>query len=123
MAPTCHPFVVTALGLLAVSVLIDPQAWLDWVDFLQASAAGSSGLVYLSPFAVSFPLVPGSRWPGGGRGGRPDGPGVAGARLDGARKPGRRLHPSPCSPDPQDPRAGRIVLDDGSRSSISTAVV
>ena len=50
-------FVVTALGLLAVSVLIDPQAWWDWVDFLQASAADSSGLVYLSPFAVSFPLV------------------------------------------------------------------
>jgi hypothetical protein len=40
-----------------ISVLLSPQAWLDWVDFLRASAGDSSGLVYLSPFAVPFPLV------------------------------------------------------------------
>jgi len=50
-------FSATALVLLTVSVLISPQAWLDWLDFLQASAGDSSGLVYLSPFAVPFPLV------------------------------------------------------------------
>lgn len=50
-------FVVTALALLTVSVLISPQAWLDWVDFLRTSAGDSSGLIYLSPFAIPFPLV------------------------------------------------------------------
>ena len=50
-------FVVTALALLTVSVLISPQAWLDWLDFLRTSAGDSSGLIYLSPFAIPIPLV------------------------------------------------------------------
>jgi hypothetical protein len=50
-------FAASALALLMISVLLSPQAWLDWVDFLRASAGDSSGLVYLSPFAVPFPLV------------------------------------------------------------------
>ncbi len=50
-------FVVTALALLTVSVLISPQAWLDWVDFLRTSAGDSSGLIYLSPVAIPFPLA------------------------------------------------------------------
>ena len=50
-------FVVTALALLTVSVLISPQAWLDWLDFLRTSAGDSSGLIYLSPFAIPFPLA------------------------------------------------------------------
>ena len=32
-------------------------AWLDWVDFLRTSAGDSSGLVYLSPVAIPFPLA------------------------------------------------------------------
>ncbi len=50
-------FLVTALALLTVSVLISPQAWLDWVDFLRTSAGDSSGLIYLTPFAIPFPLA------------------------------------------------------------------
>ncbi len=50
-------FGVTALALLTVSVLISPQAWLDWLDFLRTSAGDSSGLIYLSPMAIPFPLV------------------------------------------------------------------
>jgi hypothetical protein len=50
-------FAATALALLTVSVLISPQAWLDWVDFLRTSAGDSSGLIYLSPVAIPFPLV------------------------------------------------------------------
>ena len=50
-------FVVTALALLTVSVLISPQAWLDWLDFLRTSAGDSSGLIYLSPVAIPFPLA------------------------------------------------------------------
>jgi hypothetical protein len=50
-------FVLTALALLTVSVLISPEAWLDWVDFLRTSAGDSSGLIYLSPVAIAFPLA------------------------------------------------------------------
>ena len=101
-------FVVTALALLTVSVLISPQAWLDWVDFLRTSAGDSSGLIYLSPFAIPFPLaVRLPAGPRGGRGGRPDGPAVAGAGVDGAREPGRRVgHLRHAGGDPPAPRAG-----------------
>ena len=50
-------FVVTALALLTVSVLISPQAWLEWLDFLRTSAGDSSGLIYLTPVAIPFPLA------------------------------------------------------------------
>ena len=50
-------FVVTAVLLLAVSVLISPGEWSSWLDFLRDSAGDSSGLVYLSPVAIPFPLV------------------------------------------------------------------
>jgi hypothetical protein len=50
-------FAATALALLAVSVLVSPGEWAAWVDFLRDSAGDSSGKVYLSPVAVTFPLL------------------------------------------------------------------
>jgi hypothetical protein len=50
-------FVATGLALLTVSVIVSPGEWAAWVDFLRDSAGDSSGKVYLSPFAVTFPLV------------------------------------------------------------------
>jgi Glycosyltransferase family 87 len=50
-------FVATALALLSVSVLVSPGEWLSWLDFLRASAGSSSGVVYLTPMALPFPLA------------------------------------------------------------------
>ncbi len=50
-------FVVAAVLLTAVSVAISPGEWAAWIDFLRDSAGDSSGKVYLSPFAFTFPLV------------------------------------------------------------------
>ena len=43
--------------LLAVSVLISPGEWSSWLEFLRDSAGDSSGLLYLSPVAIPFPLA------------------------------------------------------------------
>jgi hypothetical protein len=50
-------FLAAAAALFALSVLISPGEWANWVDFLRDSAGDSSGKVYLSPAAVTFPLV------------------------------------------------------------------
>ena len=99
---------MTALALLTVSVLISPQAWLDWVDFLRTSAGDSSGLIYLTPFAIPFPLA--VRFPLAlvvvVVAARTDRPWLVPV-VDGAREPGRRVgHLRHAGGDPPAPRAG-----------------
>jgi hypothetical protein len=50
-------FALTATALLALSVAISPHEWVNWIDFLRDSAGDASGQVYLTPFAITFPLV------------------------------------------------------------------
>ena len=48
---------MVAVILVAVSVAISPGEWSAWIDFLRDSAGDSSGKVYLTPVAITFPLV------------------------------------------------------------------
>jgi hypothetical protein len=50
-------FVGTALALMAVSAIVSPGEWQAWFDFLRESAGDSSGKVYLTPVAITFPLA------------------------------------------------------------------
>lgn len=50
-------FLAVMLVVFAVSFAISPGEWRAWAGFLRDSAGDSSGYVYLTPFAVYFPLV------------------------------------------------------------------
>jgi hypothetical protein len=49
-------FAAASASLLLVSFAISPGEWLSWVAFLRDSAGDASGKVYVTPFAVAFPL-------------------------------------------------------------------
>ena len=50
-------FTTTAAALFLASYALDPGLWHSWWDFLRDSAGDSSGKVYLSFVAFTFPLV------------------------------------------------------------------